>query len=79
MHISNQSVIYALAGNARSRVTTIYLTSCRFIGGAFGSFAASVAYGIDGWRGVCIARCACRRVDRVARVAVRVGARQVAQ
>ncbi|KVM04378.1 MFS transporter [Burkholderia ubonensis] len=54
MHISNQSVIYALAGDARSRVTTIYLTSY-FIGGALGSFAASVAFGADGWRGVCAA------------------------
>lgn len=54
MHISNQSVIYALAGDARSRVTTIYLTSY-FIGGALGSFAASVAFGADGWRGVCVA------------------------
>ncbi|KVT41056.1 hypothetical protein BGV66_25995 [Burkholderia ubonensis] len=54
MHISNQSVIYALAGDARSRVTTIYLTSY-FIGGALGSFAASVAFDADGWRGVCVA------------------------
>ncbi|AOI69452.1 MFS transporter [Burkholderia ubonensis] len=54
MHISNQSVIYGLAGDARSRVTTIYLTSY-FIGGALGSFAASVAFGADGWRGVCAA------------------------
>ncbi|KWD74072.1 MFS transporter [Burkholderia ubonensis] len=54
MHISNQSVIYALAGDARSRVTTIYLTSY-FIGGALGSLAASVAFGADGWRGVCAA------------------------
>ncbi|KVP42969.1 hypothetical protein WJ89_13770 [Burkholderia ubonensis] len=53
-HISNQSVIYAFAGDARSRVTTIYLTSY-FIGGALGSFAASVAFGADGWRGVCVA------------------------
>ncbi|KWK71093.1 hypothetical protein WM16_20490 [Burkholderia ubonensis] len=54
MHISNQGVIYALAGDARSRVTTIYLTSY-FIGGALGSFAARVASGADGWRGVCVA------------------------
>lgn len=54
LHISNQSVIYALAGDARSRVTTIYLTSY-FIGGALGSGAAGAAFGIDGWRGVCIA------------------------
>jgi predicted MFS family arabinose efflux permease len=53
LHISNQSVIYAIAGDARSRVTTIYLTSY-FIGGALGSGAASAAFGADGWRGVCV-------------------------
>lgn len=79
MHISNQSVIYALAGNARSRVTTIYLTSY-FIGGAFGSFAASVAYGIDGWRGVCIAGAALSGVLIALWLASqRVGTRQVTQ
>ncbi|KVZ89739.1 MFS transporter [Burkholderia ubonensis] len=79
MHISNQSVIYALAGDARSRVTTIYLTSY-FIGGALGSFAASVAFGADGWRGVCAAGA----VLAGALIALwlasqRVGARQVTQ
>ncbi|WP_323121483.1 MFS transporter [Burkholderia alba] len=54
LHISNQSVIYALASDARSRITTVYLTSY-FIGGALGSSSASFAFGIDGWRGVCIA------------------------
>ncbi|MGV8920607.1 MAG: MFS transporter [Pseudomonas sp.] len=53
MHISNQSVIYAIAPNARSRITTIYLTSY-FIGGAVGSSAASVAYHYAGWLGVCV-------------------------
>ncbi|KUZ69856.1 transporter [Burkholderia ubonensis] len=79
MHISNQSVIYGLAGDARSRVTTIYLTSY-FIGGALGSFAASVAFGADGWRGVCAAGA----VLAGALIALwlasqRVGARQAAQ
>ncbi|MBY4829889.1 MFS transporter [Burkholderia dolosa] len=78
-HISNQSVIYALAGDARSRVTTIYLTSY-FIGGAFGSFAASVAYGIAGWRGVCIAGAALAGTLVALWVASqRVGVRQATQ
>ncbi|KVD71179.1 transporter [Burkholderia sp. ABCPW 14] len=54
LHISNQSVIYALATDARSRITTVYLTSY-FIGGALGSAVASAAYRFDGWRGVCTA------------------------
>lgn len=54
LHISNQSVIYALANDARSRITTVYLTSY-FLGGALGSSAASVAYASKGWNGVCFA------------------------
>ncbi|KVE41866.1 MFS transporter [Burkholderia sp. BDU5] len=54
LHISNQSVIYALATDARSRITTVYLTSY-FVGGALGSAVASAAYRFDGWRGVCTA------------------------
>jgi predicted MFS family arabinose efflux permease len=54
LHISNQGVIYALAPDARSRITTIYLT-CYFFGGAIGSSAASVAYYKAGWSGVCVA------------------------
>ncbi|WP_434632711.1 MFS transporter [Chromobacterium sp. CV08] len=54
LHISNQSVIYALAPEARSCVTTVYLVSY-FLGGALGSGAASLAYAHAGWTGVCLA------------------------
>lgn len=54
LHISNQGVIYALAHDARSRVTTVYLTSY-FIGGALGSSMASISYARYGWSGVCLA------------------------
>ncbi|MGA7812911.1 MFS transporter [Caballeronia sp.] len=54
LHISNQGVIYALAPDARSRITTIYLT-CYFFGGAIGSGTASVAYYEAAWSGVCVA------------------------
>jgi len=54
LHISNQGVIYALAHDARSRITTVYLTSY-FIGGALGSSVASVSYAAYGWSGVCLA------------------------
>ena len=53
LHISNQSVIYALAPEARSRITTVYLVSY-FLGGALGSGAASLAYAYAGWLGVCL-------------------------
>lgn len=52
-HVSNQTRIYALLPEARSRLNTIYMVSY-FLGGAIGS--ALGAYGWDhaGWPGVCI-------------------------
>ncbi|HXY44664.1 MAG TPA: MFS transporter, partial [Acidimicrobiales bacterium] len=51
MHITNQSEIYALAGEARSRVNSAYMT-CYFAGGVLGSVGSAVCYGGLGWRGV---------------------------
>ena len=53
VHVSNQSVIYELAPHARSRVTSVYMTSY-FIGGATGSAFGSVAWSTFGWAGVCV-------------------------
>jgi predicted MFS family arabinose efflux permease len=61
LHISNQSVIYSLAGEARSRFNTIYLTSF-FIGATAGSSIASMAFAGAGWPGVCLAGAACAAV-----------------
>jgi predicted MFS family arabinose efflux permease len=52
--ISNQSRIYALKPDARSRVNTVYMTAY-FIGGAAGSMIASIAWHAFGWLGVCLA------------------------
>ncbi|SAK50052.1 major facilitator transporter [Caballeronia calidae] len=52
--ISNQSRIYALKPEARSRVNTVYMVAY-FIGGAAGSAIASLAWGAMGWTGVCLA------------------------
>lgn len=52
MHISNQSEIYRLDPAARSRLTTGYM-ACYFLGGAFGSVLAGLAYSAGGWRAVC--------------------------
>jgi predicted MFS family arabinose efflux permease len=54
LHITNQSLIYRLRPEARSRVTTVYLTSY-FAGGVLGSALSSVAYVRFGWAGVCAA------------------------
>ena len=52
-HVINQSVIYDLLPEARSRLTTIYMTTY-FIGGALGSAAGSQAYGRWGWTGASV-------------------------
>jgi predicted MFS family arabinose efflux permease len=52
--ISNQSRIYALKAHARGRVNTVYMVTY-FIGGALGSGAASLAFGLAGWDGVMVA------------------------
>ena len=50
--IGNQSVIYALAPEARGRVNTIFMT-VMFVGGAIGSGAAGTAWLLAGWPAVC--------------------------
>ncbi|MCA3843586.1 MAG: MFS transporter, partial [Burkholderia sp.] len=50
--ISNQSRIYALKPEARSRVNTVYMV-CYFIGGALGSSAGVAAWHAFGWIGMC--------------------------
>jgi cyanate permease len=49
-HIINQSVIYDLLPQARSRLTTVYVTTM-FAGGALGSAAGAQAYDHWGWTG----------------------------
>ncbi len=51
-HITNQSEIYRLKGDARSRLTTAYMT-IYFIGGAIGSSTSAAAFSMDKWSGVC--------------------------
>jgi predicted MFS family arabinose efflux permease len=53
VHISNQSAIYALRPEARSRLTTAYMVAY-FLGGAALSAITSSLYGSDGWGGVCV-------------------------
>jgi predicted MFS family arabinose efflux permease len=52
-HISNQSEVYRLRPEARSRLTTCYMVSY-FVGGVTGSALAGAAYGVYGWGGVCV-------------------------
>jgi predicted MFS family arabinose efflux permease len=53
-HVANQSVIYDLLPEARSRLTTVYMTTY-FIGGAAGSAVGSQAYAHGGWAAASVA------------------------
>jgi predicted MFS family arabinose efflux permease len=52
-HIANQSAIYTLRPDARSRLTTAYMVAF-FMGGAVLSAITAVIYASSGWSGVCI-------------------------
>jgi predicted MFS family arabinose efflux permease len=52
-HILNQSTIYEIAPDARSRINAVYMTSY-FVGGALGSAAGAFVYDRRGWGAVCV-------------------------
>ncbi|PAU85917.1 MFS transporter [Pseudomonas sp. WN033] len=52
VHISNQSVIYQLAPQARARVNAVYMTAY-FAGAASGSALAALAWSHGGWAATC--------------------------
>jgi len=51
-HISNQSEVYRLRPEARSRLTTAYMC-VNFTGGVVGSATSAAVYGTGGWSAVC--------------------------
>jgi predicted MFS family arabinose efflux permease len=51
-NVLSQGAIYALGRETTGRVTTAYVTS-NFTGGAIGSAAGSIAWGVGGWGAVC--------------------------
>jgi predicted MFS family arabinose efflux permease len=51
-HVSNQTRIYGLIPEARSRLNMIYMT-CSFSGGAVGSYLCTYFWNVAGWSGVC--------------------------
>jgi predicted MFS family arabinose efflux permease len=53
IQITNQAVIYALAPEARSRITSAYMV-CYFAGGALGSLSCGLVLAAAGWGGVCL-------------------------
>ena len=51
-HVSNQTRIYSLLPESRSRMNMVYMV-CYFMAGALGSYAGSVLWQRFGWAGVC--------------------------
>jgi predicted MFS family arabinose efflux permease len=52
-HISNQSLVYPLRPDARSRINTAYMAAY-FAAGALGSALSAMLYATSGWAGVCV-------------------------
>jgi predicted MFS family arabinose efflux permease len=53
-HVANQTRIYALVPEARSRLNTVYMVTY-FLGGALGSALGAWGWSHYGWNGVCAA------------------------
>jgi predicted MFS family arabinose efflux permease len=53
LQITNQSTVYALRPDARSRITTAYMVAY-FLGGVAGSTSASAVFAAGGWDAVCV-------------------------
>jgi predicted MFS family arabinose efflux permease len=51
-HVSNQTRIYALVPEARSRLNMVYMI-CYFVAGAIGSYVGTLMWQRFGWTGVC--------------------------
>ena len=57
LNILNQTRVFAISQEARSRINTAFVTS-NFIGGAIGSAGATILWSIHGWTAVVIAEIA---------------------
>jgi predicted MFS family arabinose efflux permease len=55
-HVSNQTRIYGLIPEARSRLNMVYMI-CYFTAGAIGSFSGSILWHRFAWAGVCCLGC----------------------
>jgi predicted MFS family arabinose efflux permease len=71
-HVANQTRIYALIPDARSRLNTVYMVTY-FLGGALGSALGAWGWSRWGWNGVCAAGAA----QLLAALAVSLTARHV--
>ena len=67
LQVTNQSIIYRLAPDARSRINSAYMV-CYFAGGAVGSAIGSSVYESHHWTGVCLLGAAIGIVATVAAI-----------
>lgn len=67
MQTPNQSRVFALKPDARSRLNTVYMV-CYFVGGAVGSAVGSLAWQRFHWTGVCVAGMAFTAVAAIVHV-----------
>ncbi|HLI24537.1 MAG TPA: MFS transporter [Acidimicrobiales bacterium] len=58
LHITNQSLVFRLPAQLRSRVNSNYMVAY-FAGGAVGSALSGAVYAADGWTAVCALGAAC--------------------
>ena len=52
-HLTNQTVIFGLAPELRSRINSLYMVGY-FVGGAVGTVLAAAAWSVGGWTAVCL-------------------------
>lgn len=71
-HVANQTRIYALVPEARSRLNTVYMVTY-FLGGALGSALGAYGWSVAGWNGVCLAGAAQLLVALICSAAGRMG------
>ncbi len=78
LHITNQSEIYRLRPEARSRLTAAYMF-LYFVGGATGSVLSAALYSAMGWDGACLAGAALASLALLTWVGASLVSRQTAR
>ncbi|WP_373048571.1 MFS transporter [Vulgatibacter sp.] len=69
-HLNNQTIVFALRPEARSRINTVYMVSY-FVGGALGAYLGTLAFQAYGWGATCALGAAAAAAGAVVAVAVR--------
>ncbi|MDI3404697.1 MFS transporter [Streptomyces cavernicola] len=76
--VANTTRVLGLRDDARSRLTTAYMT-CAYLGGSAGSWLGAHAWDVAGWPGVCGLLAVCATAALLRHAAVLTGRRQAAR